>query len=137
MHVNDVEINGFAIDEFNVYKLEVGKTQGICPLCSHDRKPKNRKAKCASYDWERGLGTCHNCNNTFQFHTYKRKGNKNKDYVLDIFAIKYSPVETAGPIPKAKITVPIPMVPPRDQPILMTVSSKKIRTQAIGRPVTL
>ena len=60
-----------------------------------------------------------------------------KNYVLDILAIKYSPDETAGPIPKAKITVPIPMVPPRDQPILMTVSSKKIRTQAIGRPVTL
>ena len=88
MHVNDVEINGFAIDEFNVYKLEVGKTQGICPLCSHDRKPKNRKAKCASYDWERGLGTCHNCNNTFQFHTYKRKGNKNKDYVLPQYSTK-------------------------------------------------
>ena len=88
MHVNDVEINGFAIDEFNVYKLEVGKTQGICPLCSHDRKPENRKAKCASYDWERGLGTCHNCNNTFQLHTYKRKGNKNKDYVLPQYSTK-------------------------------------------------
>ena len=60
-----------------------------------------------------------------------------KNYVLDILAIKYSPDETAGPIPKAKITVPIPMVPPRDQPILMTVNSKKTRTQAIGKPVTL
>ena len=82
MHVNDVEINGFIIDEFNVNKLEVGKTQGVCPLCSHDRKPENRKKKCASYDWERGLGSCHNCNTTFQLHTYKRKGNKNKEYVI-------------------------------------------------------
>lgn len=39
MHVNDVEINGYLIEEFNQYGLEVGKTQGTCPLCSHDRKP--------------------------------------------------------------------------------------------------
>ena len=76
-----VEINGFEIDEFNQHKLEEGKKQGICPLCSHDRKPKNQKAKCASYDWERGLGTCHNCNTSFQMHTYKRKGSSEKVYV--------------------------------------------------------
>ena len=76
-----VEINGFEIDEFNQHKLEEGKKQGICPLCSHNRKPKNQKAKCASYDWERGLGTCHNCNTSFQMHTYKRKGSSEKVYV--------------------------------------------------------
>jgi twinkle protein len=75
------EINGFLIDEFNQHKLEEGKKQGICPVCSHTRKPKNQKAKCASYDWERGLGTCHNCNTSFQLHTYKRKGNADKVYV--------------------------------------------------------
>ena len=74
------EINGFLIDEFNQHKLEEGKKQGICPVCSHTRKPKNQKAKCASYDWERGLGTCHNCNTTFQLHTYKRKGETVKVY---------------------------------------------------------
>ena len=74
------EINGFLIDEFNQYSLEE-KTQGICPLCSHDRKPKNKKLKCASYDWERGLGTCHNCNTSFQLHTYQRKGASEKVYV--------------------------------------------------------
>jgi len=74
------EINGFEIDVFNQHKLEAGKKQGICPLCSADRKPKNQKAKCASYDWERGLGTCHNCNSTFQLHTYKRKGETQKVY---------------------------------------------------------
>jgi twinkle protein len=82
MHVNDVEINGFLIDEFNQHGLEVGKTQGICPLCSHDRKPEHRKSKCASYDWERGLGTCHNCNQTFQLHTYHRNGSTEKEYVI-------------------------------------------------------
>jgi len=82
MHVNDVEINGYEIEEFNQYNLEVGKTQGICPICSHDRKPENKKQKCASYDWERGLGTCHNCNQTFQLHTFKRLGKADKDYVI-------------------------------------------------------
>ena len=75
------EINGFLIDEFNQYSLKEGATQGICPLCSSDRKPKNQKAQCASYDWERGLGTCHNCNTTFQLHTYQRKGASERVYV--------------------------------------------------------
>jgi twinkle protein len=74
------EINGFLIDNFNQHKLEEGKSQGICPICSPDRKPKNEKAKCASYDWERGIGTCHNCSKTFQLHTYQRKGASEKIY---------------------------------------------------------
>jgi len=74
-------INGFEIDNFNVHGLEEGKKQGICPLCSSTRKPANRKQKCASYDWERGWGSCHNCNSTFQMHTFKRKGNPQKTYV--------------------------------------------------------
>ena len=78
------EINGFLIDEFNQYRLEEGKKQGICPLCSHDRKPKNQKAKCASYDWERGLGTCHNCNTSFQLHSYQRKGASEKEYIRPV-----------------------------------------------------
>jgi twinkle protein len=80
--MNTTEINGFIIDKFNQYDLPEGKTQGICPLCSSDRKPENKKAKCASYDWERGLGTCHNCDSTFQLHTYERKGNSEKVYIL-------------------------------------------------------
>ena len=81
MQVEDKEINGFLIEKFNQHGLEVGKTQGICPLCSTDRKPENKKAKCSSYDWERGLGTCHNCDKSFQLHTYKRKGKAERDYV--------------------------------------------------------
>ena len=79
--MNTTEINGFLIDNFNQYDLPEGKTQGVCPLCSSDRKPENKKAKCASYDWERGLGTCHNCNKTFQLHSYQRKGASDKVYV--------------------------------------------------------
>jgi len=86
------EINGFLIDEFNHYGLKEGKSQGVCPLCSHGRQPKNQKAECASYDWERGLGTCHNCNTTFQLHTYQRKGASEKVYVRPEVT-KYLPVE--------------------------------------------
>ncbi len=76
-----LEINGFVIDEFNQHKLEEGKKQGVCPVCSHTRKPKNKDAKCASYDWDRGLGTCHNCDAKFQLHTYKRTRKAEKVYV--------------------------------------------------------
>ena len=92
MQVENTEINGFLIDKFNQYSLKPGSTQGICPLCSHTRQPKNRKAQCASYDWERGLGTCHNCNTSFQLHTYQRKGSANKEYVKPI------PVEVFEPV---------------------------------------
>ena len=81
MDINNSEINGFLIDQFNQYDLEVGKAQGTCPLCSSSRKDKNKKAQCASYDWSRGLGTCHNCNETFQLHTFQRKGASEKVYI--------------------------------------------------------
>ena len=92
MNVQDREINGFAIDQFNQHDLEVGKPQGICPLCSHTRKPENKKAKCASYDWERGLGTCHNCDTSFQLHTYQRKGASEKIYTRP--QVEYKPTST-------------------------------------------
>ena len=87
-----VEINGFLIDEFNQHGLEASKTQGICPLCSSSRKPENKKAKCSSYDWERGLGTCHNCDTSFQLHTYQRKGASEKVYVRP--EVKYKKTST-------------------------------------------
>jgi twinkle protein len=90
------EINGFLIDEFNQYGLEAGKSQGTCPLCSADRKPENKKAKCASYDWERGLGTCHNCDTSFQLHTYQRKGASEKVYARPTH-------EVATTIPDTKV----------------------------------
>ncbi len=92
MNVEDREINGFLIDTFNQHDLEVGKTQGVCPTCSHTRKPENKKAKCASYDWERGLGTCHNCDTSFQLHTYQRKGASEKVYVRP--NVEYKPTGT-------------------------------------------
>jgi twinkle protein len=86
------EINGFLIDKYNQYGLKDGTTQGTCPLCSHTRKPKNQKLQCASYDWERGLGTCHNCDTTFQLHTYQRKGASEKVYVRP--EVKYKKTST-------------------------------------------
>ncbi len=84
MQINTQEINGYAIESFNQYDLEEGKTQGICPLCSSDRKAPKQKLKCASYDWQTGLGTCHNCNTTFQLHTYKRKGDSTREFVRPV-----------------------------------------------------
>jgi len=81
MQIETNEINGFQIDKFNQHGLDEGKSQGTCPLCSHTRKKENKKQKCASYDWGRGLGTCHNCDSTFQLHTYQRKGKATKTYV--------------------------------------------------------
>ena len=86
------EINGFLVDKFNQHSLKEGAAQGICPLCSPDRQPKNQKANCASYDWERGLGTCHNCDTSFQLHTYQRKGASEKVYKRPI----HEPTEVVG-----------------------------------------
>ena len=88
------EINGFVIDKFNQHGLKENAAQGICPLCSHTRKPKNQKAQCASYDWERGLGTCHNCNTTFQLHTYQRKGSSERVYVRPDTPANFNEVST-------------------------------------------
>jgi len=88
------EINGFVIDKFNQHGLKEGAAQGICPLCSHTRKPKNQKLQCASYDWERGLGTCHNCNTTFQLHTYQRKGSSERIYVRPDTPANFNEVST-------------------------------------------
>ncbi len=94
MNIEYIEINGFLIDQFNQHGLEEGKTQGTCPLCSSSRQPKNQKAKCASYDWERGLGTCHNCNKSFQLHTYQRKGASEKVYVRPTEPANFKEVST-------------------------------------------
>ena len=92
--MNTEEINGFLIDEFNQHSLKEGASQGICPLCSSDRQPKNQKAQCASYDWERGLGTCHNCDTSFQLHTYQRKGASEKVYVRPETPEQFNDVST-------------------------------------------
>ena len=92
--MNREEINGFLVDECNQYSLKEGATQGICPLCSSDRKPSNKKAQCASYDWERGLGTCHNCDTTFQLHTYQRKGASERVYVRPLSPEQFNEVST-------------------------------------------
>ena len=82
------EINGFAIDNFNQYNLDTKAKQGVCPWSTECRKPNNHKKKCSSYDWERGLGTCHNCNKTYQLHTYKRKGETSREYVKPVAPIE-------------------------------------------------
>ena len=88
------EINGFTIDSFNQHGLKEGASQGTCPLCSADRKTEHRKSKCASYDWDRGLGTCRNYDSSFQLHTYKRKGKSDKVYIRPTDPGPIAPVST-------------------------------------------
>ena len=41
-----MDINGFEIDEYNVFKLKDGAKQSTCPKCSHTRKKKKCYKKC-------------------------------------------------------------------------------------------
>ena len=83
--MNTTDINGFEIDQFNQHDLKVGAKDSICPKCSHERSNHNAKTKCASLDWDTGIGTCHHCDETFQLHTFKRKGGGNKIYVKPVW----------------------------------------------------
>ena len=65
-----MEINGFEVDEFNVYNIDTKAKLSTCPKCSHTRKKKTQK--CLMLDWERGLGTCQHCGDVVQLHTYKK-----------------------------------------------------------------
>src|SRR5690606_19326106 len=33
----------------------------LCPKCSHNRKPENRRHKCLSVNIDKGVWECHNC----------------------------------------------------------------------------
>lgn len=74
-----MEINGFEIDEFNIYNLDTKQRLSTCPKCSHSRKKKTQK--CLMLDWERGLGTCQHCGEVVQLHTYK-KSDSAVNYVM-------------------------------------------------------
>ena len=63
----------FEVDIFNQHGLKPYSKYSTCPLCSAQRSRGNRKVKCSSLDWNRGLGTCHHCGEVFQLHTYKKK----------------------------------------------------------------
>lgn len=75
--MNTTEINGFTIEKFNQYGLDVGKKDQVCPKATECRSSKNHKKKCASADWDRGILTCHHCSETLQLHTFARKNKKN------------------------------------------------------------
>jgi twinkle protein len=64
-------INGFEIDEYNIYKLNLEAKSSTCPKCSHTRK--KNKDKCMSIFKDTGLGQCNHCGETVQLHTFKKK----------------------------------------------------------------
>ena len=73
-----MEINGFEIEQYNVYGFPEKAKQSTCPLCSEHRKKKTDK--CLSLFWDTGLGRCNHCGETIQLHTYKKK-QEVKEYV--------------------------------------------------------
>ena len=85
------ELNGFEIEERNIYKLQEGVKTAICPKCSHDRKPKNQKIKCLSVFWDTGLGQCNHCNERIQLHKFKSKRQSKKEYLKPQISTKISP----------------------------------------------
>lgn len=73
-----MQINGFEIEEYNIYNIPEGATRWTCPVCSHTRKKSNEK--CMSVFWDTGLGQCNHCGARVQLHTYKKK-TRDKTYV--------------------------------------------------------
>lgn len=79
-----VLINGFEVDEFNVYGIPTKAKTSTCPKCSQHRKKKNDK--CASVFWDTGLLQCSHCGETIQMHTYKKKQTV-KEYVKPVLSL--------------------------------------------------
>ena len=79
-----MEINGFEIEEYNIYGFKEGATHAVCPKCSHKRKPENQKKKCMSLFWDTGLGVCNHCDEKrLQLHKFKSI-NKDKTYLKPV-----------------------------------------------------
>jgi len=66
-----MEINGFEIEEFNIYGIPAKAKTHTCPKCSETRK--KSKDKCLSVFWDTGLGQCNHCHETIQLHKFKKK----------------------------------------------------------------
>lgn len=76
-------INGFDIEEFNVFGFPNKAKQHTCPKCSHTRK--KNKDKCLSIFWETGLAYCNHCHERLQLHTYKKR-EVIKEYVRPVLS---------------------------------------------------
>ena len=66
-----MEINGFEVENFNVYGIPTKAKSHTCPKCSEHRKKKSDK--CMSVFWSTGLGYCNHCYESIQLHTFKKK----------------------------------------------------------------
>lgn len=73
-----MNVNGFEVDKFNQYNLDLGKRTSTCPLCSSKRKKK--LDKCLKIYYDTGLAECFHCGELLQLHTYKKKDEPEKVY---------------------------------------------------------
>ncbi len=84
-----MEINGYEIEEFNIYNLDTKAKKSTCPKCSSERTKKTQK--CLMIDWDRGLGTCQHCGEILQLHSYKNSDNYSQSYEIPLE--KLNPIE--------------------------------------------
>ena len=66
-----MEINGFEVDQYNIYGIPSKAKTFTCPKCSEHRKKKTDK--CASVFWNTGLLNCNHCGERTQMHSFKKK----------------------------------------------------------------
>lgn len=63
------------------YEVTFRQTSGneatVCPSCKENRKESNKNLKPFSWDHQKGVGVCHNCNATFMVHREKKQPEKN------------------------------------------------------------
>ena len=60
------------LSEINTKKQSQGQIKTLCPLCSHTRKPENRKTDCLQVNLDSGLWNCWNCEEKGILDEYKR-----------------------------------------------------------------
>lgn len=51
--------------QYEISPNKNGENISICPECSHNRKPQNKRKKCFSWNEEKKTGYCNNCNAKF------------------------------------------------------------------------
>jgi twinkle protein len=84
-----MEINGYKIKDYNIYRLDTKAKKSTCPICSESRKKKTQK--CMMLDWERGLGTCQHCGEVMQLHTYEKE--ESYTYTMPIAKIENATIQ--------------------------------------------
>ena len=69
------------LQTYDINLKKGAENHGTCPECSHLRKSQNRKAQCFSYNAQKEVGHCMNCDASF----VKHKPFEKKEYLKPVF----------------------------------------------------